>query len=64
MYTKLEIAIIFKSVNTYDELHAACEAFCFLIEEKYIETSNFLQQASQLAFRRIEKIDNYGNQDY
>lgn len=60
MYTKLEIAIIFKSVKNYDELEAACIAFAFLIEEKYIEASDFLQQASQLAFRRIAKINRYG----
>ncbi|MQP63376.1 hypothetical protein GFJ99_11785 [Flavobacterium sp. LMO6] len=62
MYSKNEISKIFSNVKSWDELEQACNCFVYLIQNDVEYTfnfglSNFIGNQSQLAFRRIEKLE-------
>ena len=62
MYSKNEISEIFKNVKNWDELEKVCNCFIFLIEDDVRYTFNFelrmfFSYHSQIAFRRIEKLE-------
>lgn len=61
MYSKLEIITIFQSIKTITDYDNVMNAFVWLISEGFLEKSQFVKNASQFTFRRINNLGNYGN---
>ena len=60
MNEKILTIKIFEAIETMDEYEKTCASFNFLLKHGGLKPEPLLFKASQIAFRRINNLKNYG----
>lgn len=56
MYNKSELKTIVENCNTIDELQIICNVFSYLIKNRDLKKSNFLNVITQMRFRKLTRL--------